>query len=163
MMRHANDMPNPLDIVLKKYALAERRVRECRQIVEQQRAFVARYKAADRDASSSEALLGEIHPPQSFAFVFRCLRHPRADGNAIAVMIVAVMPRVTLGHTGRELTANRATVAVFVLSNAAAIARVCASWHTEAMTILLLLGGACWIAAFAFVYGPMLLTRRGAS
>ena len=49
---------------------------------------------------------------------------------AIAVMILAVMPRVTLGHTGRELTANRATVAVFVLINAAAIARVCASWHT---------------------------------
>jgi uncharacterized protein involved in response to NO len=85
---------------------------------------------------------------------------------AIAVVIVAVMPRVTLGHTGRELTANRATVAVFVLINAGAIARVCGSWHTEALTILLLIAGACWIAAFSlfeFVYGPMLLTRRGAS
>jgi uncharacterized protein involved in response to NO len=85
---------------------------------------------------------------------------------AIAVMIVAVMPRVTLGHTGRELTANRATVAVFVLINAAAIAGVCASWHREAMTILLLIAGACWIATFGlfeFIYGPMLLTRRGAS
>jgi uncharacterized protein involved in response to NO len=33
------------------------------------------------------------------------------------------------------------------------------------MTILLLVAGACWIAAFGlfeFVYGPMLLTRRGA-
>ena len=85
---------------------------------------------------------------------------------AIAVMILAVMPRVTLGHTGRELTANRATVAVFVLINAAAIARVCASWHTEFMTIMLLVAGACWIAAFGLfelVYGPMLLTRRSAS
>ena len=85
---------------------------------------------------------------------------------ATAVMILAVMPRVTLGHTGRELTANRATVAVFVLINAAAIARVCASWHTEFMTILLLVAGACWIAAFGLfelVYGPMLLTRRSAS
>ena len=45
---------------------------------------------------------------------------------ATAVMILAVMPRATLGHTGRELTANRATVAVFVLINAAAVARVCA-------------------------------------
>jgi uncharacterized protein involved in response to NO len=81
---------------------------------------------------------------------------------AIAVMILGVMPRVTLGHTGRELTANRATIAVFVLINAAAIARVCASWHTEAMTVLLLIAGACWIAAFGlfeFVYGPMLLKR----
>jgi uncharacterized protein involved in response to NO len=82
---------------------------------------------------------------------------------AIAVMILAVMPRVTLGHTGRELTANRATVVVFLLINAAAIARVCASWHTEFITILLLVSGACWIAAFGLfelVYGPMLLTRR---
>jgi septal ring factor EnvC (AmiA/AmiB activator) len=53
-------MPNSLDIVLRKSSLAERRVRECRKIVEQQRASVARYKAADRDASSSEALLSEI-------------------------------------------------------------------------------------------------------
>lgn len=82
---------------------------------------------------------------------------------AIAVMILAVMPRVTLGHTGRVLTANSGTVAVFVLINAAAIARVCASWHSEFMTVLLLVAGACWIAAFALfeiVYGPMLLTRR---
>jgi uncharacterized protein involved in response to NO len=82
---------------------------------------------------------------------------------AIAVMILAVMPRVTLGHTGRELTAGRATVAVFVLINAAALTRVCAAWHTEFMTILLLVAGACWIAAFGLfeiVYAPMLLTRH---
>ena len=78
-------------------------------------------------------------------------------------MILAVMPRVTLGHTGRALTANRATVAIFVLINAAALARICASWHTEIMALLLLAAGACWIAAFGLfeiVYGPMLLTRH---
>ena len=53
-------MPNSLDIVLVKSSLAERQVRECREIVERQRALVARYKAAGRDASSSEVLLGEI-------------------------------------------------------------------------------------------------------
>jgi uncharacterized protein involved in response to NO len=82
---------------------------------------------------------------------------------ATAVMILAVMPRVTLGHTGRALTANRATVAIFVLINAAALARVCAYWHTEFMALLLLAAGACWIAAFGLfeiVYGPMLLTRQ---
>ena len=82
---------------------------------------------------------------------------------AIGVMILAVMPRVTLGHTGRELTAGRTTVAVFILINAAALARICASWHTEFMTMLLLIAGACWIAAFGLfeiVYGPMLLTRQ---
>ena len=85
---------------------------------------------------------------------------------ATAVMILAVMPRVTLGHTGRELTANRATIAVFVLINAAVLACVCASWHTEFMALLLLVAGACWIAAFGLfelVYGPMLLTRRSMS
>jgi uncharacterized protein involved in response to NO len=81
----------------------------------------------------------------------------------IATMILAVMPRVTLGHTGRDLTANRPTVAIFVLINAAAISRVFASWHTDDMMILLGLSATCWIAAFALfeiVYGPMLLTRQ---
>lgn len=88
--------------------------------------------------------------------------HALAAG-AIAVMILAVMPRVTLGHTGRTLTANRATVAVFVLINGAAVFRICASWHTEFMVTLLLVAGALWIAAFGLfelIYGPMLLTRR---
>jgi uncharacterized protein involved in response to NO len=53
---------------------------------------------------------------------------------AIAVMILAVMPRVTLGHTGRELTADGASVVVFVLINLSAITRVCASWHSDFMT-----------------------------
>ena len=82
---------------------------------------------------------------------------------AIAVMILAVMPRVTLGHTGRDLNAGRATVAVFVLINGAAVFRICASWHTEFMATLLLVAGALWIAAFGLfelIYGPMLLTRR---
>jgi uncharacterized protein involved in response to NO len=83
---------------------------------------------------------------------------------AIAVMILVVMTRVTFGHTGRDLIASRATIAIFVLINVAAIARICASWHTEFMTTLLVVAGACWIAAlFELVYGPMLLSRRRAS
>ena len=39
---------------------------------------------------------------------------------AIATMILAVMPRVTLGHTGPP-DRHRATIAIFVLINAAAI------------------------------------------
>jgi uncharacterized protein involved in response to NO len=69
----------------------------------------------------------------------------------------------TLGHTGRTLTANRATIAVFVLINAAAIVRVCATWRTALTATLLLVAGALWIAAFLLfelIYGPMLLTRR---
>ena len=69
----------------------------------------------------------------------------------------------TLGHTRRTLTANRATIAVFVLINAAAIVRVCATWRTALMATLLLVAGALWIAAFLLfelICGPMLLTRR---
>ena len=57
-----NDAAREQDAELAGYtsSLAERRIREFRKIVEQQRALVARYKAADRDASSSEALLSEI-------------------------------------------------------------------------------------------------------
>ena len=39
-------------------------------------------------------------------------------------MILGVMSGVTLGDTGRDLTAKRVTVVVFVLINAAAIVRV---------------------------------------
>jgi chromosome segregation ATPase len=69
-------MLNSLDIVLeKKSSLAERRVRECREVLEQQRAFVARYKAADRDASSSEALLREIqHSLDGFEKDYRSIQ-----------------------------------------------------------------------------------------
>jgi uncharacterized protein involved in response to NO len=79
---------------------------------------------------------------------------------AIGTMILGVMPRVTLGHTGRDLTANRATVIIFVLINAAAISRVAVSWNTADMAVLLALSAGCWVAAFALfeiVYGPMLL------
>ncbi|MBU6458339.1 MAG: NnrS family protein [Bradyrhizobium sp.] len=82
---------------------------------------------------------------------------------AIGVMILAVMPRVTLGHVGRDLVASRLTVLAFVLINAAAVARVSASWHTAKMHMLLLIAGALWIAAFALfdlVYAPMLLRPR---
>jgi uncharacterized protein involved in response to NO len=85
---------------------------------------------------------------------------------AIAVMILAVMPRVTLGHAGRDLIAGRATVAIFVLINGAAVFRICASWQPALMAALLLVAGALWIAAFGLfemIYGPMLLTRRGES
>jgi len=88
------------------------------------------------------------------------------EGSQVVYENLAVMPRVTLGHTGRELMGNRPTVAVFLLINAAAITRIFASWHTEFITILLLISGVCWIAAFGLfeiVYGPMLLARRHAS
>jgi uncharacterized protein involved in response to NO len=86
---------------------------------------------------------------------------------AIGTMIIGVMPRVTLGHTGREVTADGVTAFLFVLINVAAIARVAASWNlgwnlADPMVLLAVSGG-CWIAAFGLfeiVYGPMLFTRQ---
>jgi uncharacterized protein involved in response to NO len=79
-------------------------------------------------------------------------------------MILGVMSSVTLGDTGRDLTAaNRATVVVFVLINVAAIARVAVSWNMGEAMHLLALSAGCWMVAFGLfeiVYGPMLLTRR---
>lgn len=79
---------------------------------------------------------------------------------AIGTMILAVMPRVTLGHTGRVLTANRATVVIFALITIAATVRVGASWMPDAMRMLIAVSGVSWTTAFALwmiVYAPMLL------
>jgi uncharacterized protein involved in response to NO len=82
---------------------------------------------------------------------------------AIGIMILAMMPRVTLGHTGRDLTANRATIVLYLLIGVAAIARVAAPWIPAAMMELVALSGICWIAAFglfAITYAPMLAASR---
>ncbi|MGQ0622694.1 MAG: NnrS family protein [Panacagrimonas sp.] len=87
------------------------------------------------------------------------------SAGAIGTMILAVMPRVSLGHTGRVLTANRATVGIFALVAVAAITRVAAPWMPDAMTVLIVGSGLCWIAAFGLfglVYGPMLLKQSAA-
>ena len=55
---------------------------------------------------------------------------------AIGTMILAVMTRVMRGHTGRVLSADRATVVIYILVNIAALARVAAAvgetWTTPA-------------------------------
>ncbi|HEY8290490.1 MAG TPA: NnrS family protein, partial [Acetobacteraceae bacterium] len=82
---------------------------------------------------------------------------------AIATMTLAVMTRATLGHTGRALTASRATVVIYTLVTLAALTRIAAAWATTAFMPLLVWSAFCWIAAFglfSIVYGRMLVTRR---
>lgn len=84
--------------------------------------------------------------------------HLQASG-AIALMILAVMTRATLGHTGRDLVAPRLAVAAYVLVPIAAALR---SFGGEVMPHLtaLALAAAAWIAAFGLfllVFAPMLL------
>jgi uncharacterized protein involved in response to NO len=78
-------------------------------------------------------------------------------------MILAVMTRATLGHTGRELRAGPATTAIFALVSLAALLRLGAHAAGGAYLTLVSLAGLAWIAAFALflaVYGPMLLSAR---
>ncbi len=81
-------------------------------------------------------------------------------------MILAVMTRATLGHTGRELTAGPATTAIYLLVTVAALLRVAAHAAPGAYLVLVAFSGLTWIGAFALfliVYGPMLTGRSARS
>jgi uncharacterized protein involved in response to NO len=101
------------------------------------------------------ALLG-LGPPETAAL------HALTAG-ATGTMVLAVMTRATRGHTGRDLSADRATSAIYLLVSAAALTRVAAACMAEWSLPLLVLSAGCWVAAFGgFVlcYGPMLLLPR---
>ena len=66
---------------------------------------------------------------------------------AIGTMTLAVMTRATLGHTGRGLTADTATRAIFALITAAAVLRVAAPLFERAV-VLSSLAGLAWTLAF---------------
>lgn len=83
--------------------------------------------------------------------------------DAVGAMTLAVMTRATRGHTGRSLSADRWTMAIYIAINAAAIARVAAALLSEAYAGLLHASAALWLAAlglFVARYAPMLLERR---
>lgn len=82
---------------------------------------------------------------------------------AMATMILAVMTRATLGHTGRELRAGLGTSLVYLFVTTGAVLRVLAPlghvnyrWGME-------VGGTLWLGAFVLfcaVYGPILFAPR---
>ena len=82
---------------------------------------------------------------------------------AIGTMLLGVMTRVSLGHTGRVLSASRPTVVIFLLINAAALIRVAVPWGAAGTTTFIVLSGLCWIGAFGLFeirYSPVLLAPR---
>ena len=82
---------------------------------------------------------------------------------AAGVMTLAVMTRATLGHTGRALTADKATIAIFALVNLGAAARIAASFWISNYGAALTIGAALWSSAyllFAITYGRYLLAPR---
>lgn len=81
----------------------------------------------------------------------------------IGTMILAVMSRVALGHTGRPLVAHAATVLAYVAVTAAALLRIAADLLPELRIELLIAAAGGWIVAFGLfltVYAPILLTER---
>ncbi|MYN10133.1 NnrS family protein [Pseudoduganella aquatica] len=98
---------------------------------------------------------------------------PGAAFHALAVgsmagLILGMMTRTTLGHTGRMLKARRAESAIFVLIQLGALARVAAAlldaaWAGPLHAALVLLSAAGWSTAFAvyaLVYAPYLAGAR---
>ncbi len=82
---------------------------------------------------------------------------------AIATMTLAVMTRATLGHAGRAIETDAATLTLYVAVTAGALLRVAAPLVPTLYMTLLVAGGTLWSLAFvlfAFRYGPMLLTKR---
>jgi uncharacterized protein involved in response to NO len=82
---------------------------------------------------------------------------------AIGVMMLAVMTRASLGHTGQGLVASPMTQIIYLAAVVSALARVGAALNGSAFMGLLMLSGAAWVMAFlgfAAVYGPLLLSPR---
>ncbi len=83
---------------------------------------------------------------------------------ALATMILAVMTRASLGHTGRPLVVQPSTTAAYLLLLLAGLTRVFGVGvaHLNYVTVLVL--SACfWTGAFALflvVYGPILWSPR---
>jgi len=82
---------------------------------------------------------------------------------AVGVTCLAVMCRASLGHCGRALSADGATIAIFAAINLAAVARLIAAlWPAQTPT-LLAAAALLWSLAyggFALAYGPLLWRRR---
>jgi uncharacterized protein involved in response to NO len=83
---------------------------------------------------------------------------------AMGSMILAVVTRVSLGHTGRPLVLPRGAVAIYGLVHAGAAARVAALLAPmSAQRALLIAGGVLWASAFALFalrYAAVLTSPR---
>jgi len=82
---------------------------------------------------------------------------------AVGLMTLAVMTRATRGHTGRDLHASAATLAIYGAMILAALLRISAGIVPDAFGVMLEAAGVAWMLAFGiflFEYGPMLLGPR---
>ena len=82
----------------------------------------------------------------------------------MGTMTLAVMTRATLGHTGRRLTADAWTTAIYGLVVAGALLRVLgATALVQFYMEVILLSSLLWSGAFALFalrYGPILIRPK---
>lgn len=79
---------------------------------------------------------------------------------AVGTITLAIMTRASLGHSGRPLRANTATLVIYMLVTCAALMRVASSAFPDPV-LAYSLAGVAWIAAFAtfaVVYGVLFLS-----
>jgi uncharacterized protein involved in response to NO len=83
---------------------------------------------------------------------------------ATAGLIIGMITRTALGHTGRALKAHGGEVAMYALIQIGAVARFAAAIDISGVrNLALLVTAACWSAAFLLyllVYGPYLFQAR---
>jgi uncharacterized protein involved in response to NO len=83
---------------------------------------------------------------------------------AFSSMILGVMSRATLGHTGRELVAPKLVVLAYYLLGAAALIRVFGPiLYNQAWQFWMIASGSLWTIAFGLfvvVYAPILCSSR---
>jgi len=82
----------------------------------------------------------------------------------IGGLILAMISRVSLGHTGRPLIPPKSMSIAFALINLAALVRAFGPWAVPEKTLLFIdISGGFWIIAFVIFiagYGPMLIKAR---
>ncbi|MFB4376038.1 NnrS family protein [Agrobacterium sp. CR_3] len=81
----------------------------------------------------------------------------------IGCMMLAVMTRASLGHTGRKLAASRVTIAAYVALIACALLRPAAEFFPGAMMHLYACSALFWIVGFGLFcveYGAILMRER---
>jgi uncharacterized protein involved in response to NO len=133
---------------------------------------LARWRGA---ATREEPLLWILHIgyawlPLGLVLLGSAAWHPALATSALhaltvggmGTMILAVMTRASLGHSKRELTAGRGTLAVYLLVLLAALARLAAPFAGSAQALALDLAAGAWVAAFALfvaLYIPLYIRR----
>ncbi len=80
-----------------------------------------------------------------------------------ATMILAVMTRASLGHTGRPIQATRGVAFAYGVLTLGVALRLAAAFSPQYYLTFVIAAGACWTLSFLLfiaVYGPILLMPR---